>query len=336
MTTTTTPSGEGSEPAQVAGPSDYNSYSKMLDPLRSLPVFTETLELGTAQWIQAGQGYLWNAGIAETDYVWHLVKKIEPRAMASYESYSETKSIMGVINISQLEEFLLTWNSNISTGAEYSMQLEQLQYMGGPIVKFNHEFSTLVNHNNLDPNNSDTILCYINKFIGKPYVHTHLMEAKFDKLRDAMERAISIVSTLNTSTSITNRSTAIVPSGPKDMDVDRMAFSRSIQAADRPFLPKFEKFSHFCGRDEFLKCLDNNQCVVCAGTSHKSYRVCPVFSTYQLSGCNNHNSADKPQKRQGKCSQPLCINQVGEDNGLSDSEPNCLAPPSSSFSGNAN
>ncbi|KAJ2813870.1 hypothetical protein GGI24_006489 [Coemansia furcata] len=113
----------------------------MLDPLRSLPVFTETLELGTAQWIQAGQGYLQNAGIAETDYIQHLVKKIKPRAMASYESYLETKSIVGAINISQLEEFLLTWNSNISTGTEYSMQLEQLQYMGGPIVKFNHEFS---------------------------------------------------------------------------------------------------------------------------------------------------------------------------------------------------
>ncbi|KAJ2821742.1 hypothetical protein FBU31_004808, partial [Coemansia sp. 'formosensis'] len=173
----------------------------------------------------------------------------------------QTKSIMGAVNINQLEEFLLTWNGNISTGAEYSMQLEQLQYTGRPIVKFNHEFSTLVNCNNLDPNNSDTIFHYINKFIRKPYVHTCLMEAKFDKLWDAMERAISIVSMLNTSTSITTHSTAIVPSGPEDMDVDRMAFSRSIQAADRPFLPKFEKFSHFCGRDEFLKCLDNNQCI---------------------------------------------------------------------------
>ncbi|KAJ2813704.1 hypothetical protein H4S07_000485 [Coemansia furcata] len=278
MTTTTTPSGEGSKPAQVTGPSNYNSYFKMLDPLHSLPVFTETLELGAAQWIQAGRGYLQNAGIAETDYIQHLVEKIEPRAIASYKSYLETKSIMGAININQLEEFLLTWNGNISTGAEYSMQLEQLQYTGGPIVKFNHEFSTLVNHNNLDPNDSDTIFCYINKFVRKPYVHTCLIEAKFDKLQDAMERAISIVSTLNTSTSITTHSTAIVHSGPKDMDVDRMAFSHGIQAADRPFLPKFEKFSHFCGRDEFLKHLDNNQCIVCAGTSHRSYRVCPILT----------------------------------------------------------
>ncbi|KAJ2806837.1 hypothetical protein H4S07_003712, partial [Coemansia furcata] len=95
----------------------------------------------------------------------HLVKKIEPRAMASYESYLETKSTMGAINISQLEEFLLTWNGNISTGAEYSIQLEQLQYIGRSIVKFNHEFSTLVNCNNLDPNNLDNIFHYINKFI---------------------------------------------------------------------------------------------------------------------------------------------------------------------------
>ncbi|KAJ2813923.1 hypothetical protein H4S07_000297 [Coemansia furcata] len=100
----------------------------------------------------------------------------------SKESYLETKSIMGAVNISQLEEFLLTWNGIISTGAEFSMQLEQLQYMGGPIVKFNHELSTLINCNNLDPNNLDTIFCYINKFIRKPYVHTCLMEARFDKL----------------------------------------------------------------------------------------------------------------------------------------------------------
>ncbi|KAJ2827905.1 hypothetical protein GGI24_002537 [Coemansia furcata] len=153
------------------------------------------------------------------------------------------------------------------------MQLEQLQYTGRPIVKFNHEFSTLVNCNNLDPNNLDTIFHYINKFIRKPYVHTHLMEAKFAKLWDAIERAILIVSSLNMSTSITTCSTAIVLLGPKDMDVDRMAFSHSIQAADKPLLPKFEKISHFCGRDEFLKHLDNNQCIVRAGTSHKSYRV---------------------------------------------------------------
>ncbi|KAJ2811673.1 hypothetical protein H4S07_001906, partial [Coemansia furcata] len=182
--------------------------------------------------------------------------------MASYKLYLETKSIMGATNINQLEEFLLTWNGNISTSAEYSMQLEQLQYIGRPIVKFNHEFSTLLNCNNLDPNNSGTIFCYINKFVGKPYVHTCLMEARFDKLWDAMERAILIVSTLNMLMSITTHSTAIVHLDPKNMDVDRMAFAHSIQAADKPFLPKFEKFSHFCSRNKFLKHLDNNQCIV--------------------------------------------------------------------------
>ncbi|KAJ2733221.1 hypothetical protein IW152_003220, partial [Coemansia sp. BCRC 34962] len=239
--------------AQVADNCDYNYYSKMPDPLRSLPVFTETLELGAPQWIQAGLGYLRNAGISKDDYVKRLVEKIEPRAMASYGSYLDTKGIVGSVTIIQLEDFLLTWNGNISTGAEYSLQLEKLQYTGGPIVKFNHEFSTLVNRNNLDANNTDTIYRYINKFPAASYVHNRLLEAKFDKLADAMNRAIVLVGATNSAKSVATRSHAIIHSGPEDMDVDRLVFARSNNLSTSPFLPRFEKFSHFCSKDEFLK-----------------------------------------------------------------------------------
>ncbi|KAJ2488179.1 hypothetical protein IWW37_004960, partial [Coemansia sp. RSA 2050] len=244
--------------AQVADNCDYNYYSKMPDPLRSLPVFTETLELGAPQWIQAGLGYLRNAGISKDDYVKRLVEKIEPRAMASYGSYLDTKGIVGSVTIIQLEDFLLTWNGNISTGTKYSLQLEKLQYTGGPIVKFNHEFSTLVNRNNLDINNTDTIYHYINKFPAASYVHNRLLEAKFDKLADAMNRAIVLVGTTNSAKSVATRSHTIVHSGPEGMDVDRLVFARSNNLSASPFLPRFEKFSHFCSKDEFLKRLSDN------------------------------------------------------------------------------
>ncbi|KAJ2748542.1 hypothetical protein GGI19_006073, partial [Coemansia pectinata] len=193
----------------------------MADPLRSLPVFTETLDLGAPQWVQAGRGYLRNAGVPDSDHVQRLIEKIEPRAMATYASYLESMSIFGPANISQLEEFLITWNGNISTGAEYSLQLENLQYTSGPIVKFNNEFSMLINRNKLLPNNADTIYRYINKFRSKQYVHTRLLEAKFEKLADAMSRAITLVSTTNTTASMSTRTSAIVHAGPEDMDVDR-------------------------------------------------------------------------------------------------------------------
>ncbi|KAJ2416440.1 hypothetical protein GGI10_000977, partial [Coemansia sp. RSA 2530] len=239
--------------AQVDTNSDYTYFSKMPDPLRSLPVFTETLELGASQWVQAGLGYLRNAGISKDDYVKRLVEKIEPRAMASYGSYLDTKGIIGSVTIPQLEEFLLTWNGNISTGAEYSLQLEKLQYTSGPIVKFNHEFSTLVNRNNLDVSNADTIYRYINKFPAASYVHNRLLEAKFDKLADAMNRAVVLVGTTNSANSIATRSSTAVHLGPEDMDVDRLAFVRSNKLSASPFAPRFEKFSHFCSQDEFVK-----------------------------------------------------------------------------------
>ncbi|KAJ2748340.1 hypothetical protein GGI19_006155, partial [Coemansia pectinata] len=153
-----------------------------------------------------------------------LIEKIKLRAMATYASYLESMDSFGPINISQFEKFLIMWNGNISTGAEYLLQLKNLQYTGRPIVKFNNEFSTLINCNKLLPNNTDTIYWHINKFQSKQYIHTQLLEDKFEKLADAMSRAITLVSTTNTTASMPTHTSAIVHAGPEDMDVDRVAF----------------------------------------------------------------------------------------------------------------
>ncbi|KAJ2039906.1 hypothetical protein H4S03_001393 [Coemansia sp. S3946] len=335
---TGTPTKESSELAPVASSSDCSPYFKMTDPLRSLPVFTETSELSAHQWIIAGRVYLRNAGVPDNDHVQRLIEKIEPRALATYGSYLDTMNIFGPVNISQLEEFLIMWNNNISTGAEYSLQLENLQYTGGSIVKFNNDFSMLINRNALLPNNTDTIYRYINKFRSRQFVHMRLLEAKFDKLSEAMSRAITLISMTNTTASMSSRSATIVHSGPEDMDVDRVAFERGIQAPVSSFLPKFEKFSQFCSKDEFFRRLKDNQCVVCAGTSHKSYRVCQVYNAYQASRNNTADSSISSSRnnKQGRRGRRMRVNQASENHDLSADDMEPEGTNSSSFSGNAN
>ncbi|KAJ1955308.1 hypothetical protein GGI12_005590 [Dipsacomyces acuminosporus] len=246
------------------------------DPLRSLPLFTETLEMGASQWLSAGQGYLYVAGIPEEDHACLLAEKIEPNAMASYRSFMSVKGIENLPSITDLEEFLLTWNGNVATEAEYSKQLEELKYTGGPITKFNNDYATLVKRNELDERHRDTINRYINKM--PPIYRARLLEKKdYKNIREVMTRAVVLITTA--------AAAQVKADTTEPMDVDRLNFQTHPGNSKVPSrMPTYEKFADFCERSEFIRRFEQRRCVVCGKDNHRNYNDCELYNRVRTSG----------------------------------------------------